>query len=338
MQIVYANNYKGVGNTVTIYQNGVGQCEFQYETKDLVTNNGFIRMGGASCDLYIYPMRIYERALAWPDCAQNWIASLRTTEEKQAAMENLMKCVDDSFNMSFDAVVAAGLDYMTIEMTEGKIPSYVSQAEGKCNVELKVKGWWDVVTKFLDIPIEGQGTTAMNYWLWNLRLKLALLSFFAGKWTGKINYASGMQNHKMSATDAYNEIYHYIGLANEVDGPVAVKQKPVFAFEKKLVDASTGLYSYEFIGLYTFGPDKGNDAYFKFDDERFADKVIYLEGMDHNVKGAGYDYPYDKLSYKASAVVRLLPYSFSYSFAPGSAACARRFHVMRSTRPSAGRR
>lgn len=301
MQIVYANNYKGVGNTVTIYQNGVGQCEFQYETKDLVTNNGFIRMGGASCDLYIYPMRIYERALAWPDCAQNWIASLRTTEEKQAAMENLMKCVDDSFNMSFDAVVAAGFDYMTIEMTEGKIPSYVNQAAGKCNVELKVKGWWDTVTKFLNIPIEGQGTTAMNYWLWNLRLKLSILAFFAGKWTGKINYASGMQNHKMSATDAYDEIYHYIGLANEVDGPVAVKQKPVVAFEKKLVDASTGLYSYEFIGLYTFGPDKGNDAYFKFDDERFADKVIYLEGMDHNVKGAGYDYPYDKLSYKASA-------------------------------------
>lgn len=301
MQIVYANNYKGVGNTVTIYQNGVAQCEFQYETKDLVTNNGFIRMGGASCDLYIYPMRIYERALGWPDCAQNWIASLRTTEEKQAAMENLMKCVDDSFNMSFDAVVAAGFNYMTIEMTEGKIPSYVSQAAGKCNVELKVNGWWDVVTKFLDIPIEGQGTTAMNYWLWNLRIKLALLSFFAGKWTGKINYASGMQNHKMSATDAYDEIYHYIGLANEVDGPVAVKQKPIVAFEKKLVDASTGLYSYEFIGLYTFGPDKGNDAYFKFDDERFADKVIYLEGMDHNVKGAGYDYPYDKLSYKASA-------------------------------------
>lgn len=301
MQIVYANNYKGVGNTVTIYQNGVAQCEFQYETKDLVTNDGYIRMGNAFSDFYLYSMRVYERALAWPDCVQNWIASLRTTEEKQAAMENLMKCVDDSFNMSFDAVVAAGFDYMTIEMTEGKIPSYVSQSEGKCNVELKVKGWWDTVTKFLDIPIEGQGTTAMNYWLWNLRLKLAILAFFAGKWTGKINFASGMQNHKMSATDMYNELYHAVGLENEVNGPVAVKQQPIFAFEKKLVDASTGLYSYEFIGLYTFGPDKGNDAYFKFDDERFADKVIYLEGMDHNVKGAGYDYPYDKLSYKASA-------------------------------------
>ena len=301
MQIVYANNYKGVGNTVTIYQNGVAQCEFQYETKDLVTNDGYIRMGNAFSDFYLYSMRVYERALAWPDCAQNWIASLRTTEEKQAAMENLMKCVDDSFNMSFDAVVAAGFDYMTIEMTEGKIPSYVSQAAGKCNVELKVKGWWDTVTKFLDIPIEGQGTTAMNYWLWNLRLKLAILAFFAGKWTGKINFASGMQNHKMSATDMYNELYHAVGLENEVNGPVAVKQQPIVVFEKKLVDASTGLYSYEFIGLYTFGPDKGNDAYFKFDDERFADKVIYLEGMDHNVKGAGYDYPYNKLSYKASA-------------------------------------
>lgn len=301
MQIVYANNYKGVGNTVTIYQNGVAQCEFQYETKDLVTNNGYLKMGGSSCDLYIYPMRVYEKALAWPDCVQNWIASLRTTDEKQAAMENIMKCVDDSFNMSFDAVVAAGFDYMTIEMTEGKIPSYVSQSAGKCNVELKVKGWWDTVTKFLDIPIDGQGTTAMNYWLWNLRLKLSILAFFAGRWTGKINYASGMQNHKMGATDMYNELYHAVGLENEVNGPVAVKQQPVFTFEKKLVDASAGLYSYDFIGLYTFGPDKGNDAYFKFDDERFADKVIYLEGMDHNVKGAGYDYPYDKLSYKASS-------------------------------------
>lgn len=301
LQVVYANNYKGIGNLVTIYQNGVAQCEFQYETKDLVTNAGTVKMGCDFSNTYLYSMMCYDKALAWPDAVQNWISSLSNSDEKKAAMDAIMKCVDDSFNMSFDAVVASGLDYMTIEMTEGKIPSYVSQASGKCNVELKVKGWWDVVTKFNNIPIEGQGTTAMNYWLWNLRLKLAILEFFAGKWTGKINYASGMQNHKMFGVEAYNELYHAIGLRNEVDGPVAIVQKPVFAFEKKLVDAAADLYSYEFIGLYTFGPDKGNDAYFKFDDERFADNIIYLEGMDHNVKGAGYDYPYDKLSYKASA-------------------------------------
>lgn len=301
LQVVYANNYKGIGNLVTIYQNGVAQCEFQYETKDLVTNAGTVKMGCDFSNTYLYSMMCYDKALAWPDAVQNWISSLSNSDEKKAAMDAIMKCVDDSFNMSFDAVVAAGFDYMTIEMTEGKIPSYVSQSAGKCNVELKVKGWWDTVTKFLNIDIDGQGTTAMNYWLWNLRLKLSILAFFAGRWTGKINYASGMQNHKMSATDMYNELYHAVGLENEVNGPVAVKQQPVFAFEKKLVDASAGLYSNDFIGLYTFGPDKGNDAYFKFDDERFADKVIYLEGMDHNVKGAGYDYPYDKLSYKASA-------------------------------------
>lgn len=300
LAIVYANNYKGIGNLVTIYQNGVAQCEFQYETKDLVTNAGYVKMGCDYSNLYVYSMMCYEKALAWPDAAQNWISSLSNADEKKAAMDALMKCVDDSFNMSFDAVVASGLDYMVIEMTEGKIPSYVSQASGKCNVELKVKGWWDTVTKFFDIPIEGQGTTAMNYWLWNLRLKLALLAFFAGKWTGKFNYASGMQNHKMFGVNAYNELYHAIGLANEVNGPVAITQKPVLAFEKRLVDAAAGLYSYEFIGLYTFGPDKGNDAYFKFDDARFADNIIYLEGMDHNVKGGGYDYPPDKMSYKES--------------------------------------
>lgn len=300
LAIVYANNYKGIGNLVTIYQNGVAQCEFQYETKDLVTNAGYVKMGCDYSNLYVYSMMCYEKALAWPDAAQNWISSLSNADEKKAAMDALMKCVDDSFNMSFDAVVASGLDYMVIEMTEGKIPSYVSQASGKCNVELKVKGWWDTVTKFFDIPIEGQGTTAMNYWLWNLRLKLALLAFFAGKWTAKINWASEMQNHKMFGVKAYNELYHAIGLANEVNGPVAITQKPVLAFEKRLVDAAAGLYSYEFIGLYTFGPDKGNDAYFKFDDARFADNIIYLEGMDHNVKGGGYDYPPDKMSYKES--------------------------------------
>lgn len=300
LAIVYANNYKGIGNLVTIYQNGVAQCEFQYETKDLVTNAGYVKMGCDYSNLYVYSMMCYEKALAWPDAAQNWISSLSNADEKKAAMDALMKCVDDSFNMSFDAVVASGLDYMVIEMTEGKIPSYVSQASGKCNVELKVKGWWDTVTKFFDIPIEGQGTTAMNYWLWNLRLKLALLAFFAGKWTAKINWASEMQNHKMFGVNAYNELYHAIGLANEVNGPVAITQKPVLAFEKRLVDAAAGLYSYEFIGLYTFGPDKGNDAYFKFDDARFADNIIYLEGMDHNVKGGGYDYPPDKMSYKES--------------------------------------
>ena len=116
--------------------------------------------------------------------------------------------------------------------------------------------------------------------------------------TAKKNYASSMQSHKMGATYAFDAILHklaeekYPDLENEVNGPVAVKQLPVAAFQESLVEGTTNTYNREYIGNFTVGADKGDNGYFGFTDERVKDTAIRLEGTDH-LKGVGFNYPWE---------------------------------------------
>ena len=116
--------------------------------------------------------------------------------------------------------------------------------------------------------------------------------------TAKKNYASSMQSHKMGATYAFDAILHKLGeekypnLINEVDGPVAVKQLPVVAFQETLVEGTTNTYNREYIGNFTVGADKGDNGYFGFTDERVKNTAIRLEGTDH-LKGVGFNYPWE---------------------------------------------
>lgn len=125
--------------------------------------------------------------------------------------------------------------------------------------------------------------------------------------TAKKNYASSSQAHKMGATAMFNDILHYLGkekypkLINEVKGQVAVRQHPVYAFQKILIEGSEGQYNRKFIGLFTVGPDKGDKNYFGFTNSRIKDRAIRLEGTDH-LKGVGFNYPWtvnrvDKIKY-----------------------------------------
>lgn len=125
--------------------------------------------------------------------------------------------------------------------------------------------------------------------------------------TAKKNYASSSQAHKMGATAMFNDILHYLGkekypkLINEVEGQVAVRQHPVYAFQKIPIEGSEGQYNRKFIGLFTVGPDKGDKNYFGFTNSRIKNRAIRLEGTDH-LKGVGFNYPWtvngvDKIKY-----------------------------------------
>lgn len=125
--------------------------------------------------------------------------------------------------------------------------------------------------------------------------------------TAKKNYASSSQAHKMGATAMFNDILHYLGkekypkLINEVEGQVAVRQHPVYAFQKIPIEGSEGQYNRKFIGLFTVGPDKGDKNFFGFTNSRIKDRAIRLEGTDH-LKGVGFNYPWtvngvDKIKY-----------------------------------------
>lgn len=119
-----------------------------------------------------------------------------------------------------------------------------------------------------------------------------------GRITAKKNYASSMQSHKMGATYAFEAILRklaeekYPDLANEVNGHVAVKQLPVYAFTEQLVEGTTDTYVREFAGNFTVGADKGDNDYFGFTDERVKDTAFRLEGTDH-LKGVGFNYPWE---------------------------------------------
>ena len=96
-------------------------------------------------------------------------------------MYNLIHAVRDGGDIDYDLCVRAGYNTMTIEMLNGtKLPQYGLSKEysAYCNVEFsfinlpseyKVKAWAFIL---YNCQIQGQGTTSMNYYVWNLRFRL----------------------------------------------------------------------------------------------------------------------------------------------------------------------
>lgn len=127
--------------------------------------------------------------------------------------------------------------------------------------------------------------------------------------TAKINQASSMQGHKIGATKAYTDLHNAIGLENEAQAfadsnnlpepTLAVYQYPAFGFEKKV---TMGVETYEFIGLFTIGPDKGDKPTFGYNiDDSIKQNLITLEGTNHAPKLAVFQYPWNnEVEYRAS--------------------------------------
>lgn len=110
--------------------------------------------------------------------------------------------------------------------------------------------------------------------------------------TAKINWASSMQSHKIGATGAFNALHNEVfdgALLNEAQTlaqtagtplpVVAVYQYPAYGFAKTLRPGTSDIYDYEFIGLFTIGPDKGDKPSFGFD--KVESELLALEGTDH---------------------------------------------------------
>ena len=118
--------------------------------------------------------------------------------------------------------------------------------------------------------------------------------------TAKINQASSMQSHKIGATRAYTALHDAIGLTNEAQEyaesnnlpipTVAVYEYPAFGFQRTV--SQMGVESYQFIGLFTIGPDKGDKPTFGYNiDSSIKSNLITLEGTNHSRKLAVFQYP-----------------------------------------------
>lgn len=303
----YKTNY---GNIAQIYVNGVKKTSFAFESTDSFSVPSNIIMGSQTADLYVYKMRIYNQSFGWQDVIQNFINCLPSQEEKFAALEQIKSVTDDSYNISYDAVVGKR-NTMVIEMKDGAIlPNLLNPKGGKCNVTFNFP---DVIDSEMDEDfkqffsgnpiedetIEGQGTTAMTYFRWNFRWKFSS-TYNKRRITAKKNVASSMHSHKMGATRMYNNLHRVVCGANEVGKRVAVYQYPAYGFLKTLKDGTTDQYNYTFIGLYTVGPDKGDKPTFGYDNKTYKNSLIHLEGTDHNQMAVGYDYPWDATRYSSS--------------------------------------
>lgn len=327
MQVSVIRDYKvNYGNLCIIYVNGVRKKEFAYSTSDSWITPGNIVLGSQTADLYVYNIRVYGKGFGTQDALQNYVASLPSSTDKRKAFELIDSVIDDSYNVNYEKTRNAA-NVATIEMLNGaQLPHYGLSKDysAKCNLSVFWHNHPEWNWSIDNIPVEGQGTTSMNYFRWNFRWRLDKSSgytihladgttstdsslWFDGennhpkvsRMTPKTNYASSMQSHKIGATGMYNDVHEHLGLNNEVDGRVAVYQQPFYFFEKTLIEGTDSQYMYRFIGLFTFGADKGDKATFGYDKPEVKDNLLVLEGLDHPIKSVGMDYPWSELKYVA---------------------------------------
>lgn len=300
----YKTNY---GNLCQIYVNGVKKTSFSFTDTDSFVASANLILGCLSSDLYLYKMRVYNVGFGWQDAVQNYINCLPDRDSKVAASKKIHEVVDDSYNMDYDACVKAGYNTMVIEMKEGTLPDALHPSSGVCDVTFNFP---NVIESELDDDfkrffsgntlsgqtIDGQGTTSMTYYRWNFRWKTSK-AYNKRRITAKKNYASSMHSHKMGCTRMFNDLHNAVVGVNDANARVAVFQYPAYGYLKTLVDGTTDQYVYTFIGLYTVGPDKGDDTTFGFNNPEFGSSIMDMEGTDHTPMGVGFDYPWNSMGY-----------------------------------------
>lgn len=292
--ITLVQNYKQIANLAQIYVNGVKACSFEWSNGDDFNTSAAIKIGSNTADIYLYKLRVYDTGFEWPSVIQNYISCLPDAESKKAAYEKINSVIFDGV-IDYDQVVKQGYNYFLVRLPEGtKLPSAVSKTSVKgCRlmVDIKQNPSFVINGTFDNVETEGQGTTAMNYFRWNLRWKTPSVRI-----TAKKNFASSMHSHKMGATALFNDLNRMIVGANEADARVAVEQYPAYGFLEIPIEGAKGQYIYEPIGLYTIGQDKGDKPTFGYNNKEYKDTLIHLEGTDHSPKGVGMDYPWAKLN------------------------------------------
>lgn len=317
--IVLQRGYGNTGrNLCHIYVNGVRQAVFEYGG-NVSFGNGCLRMGQPSADLYLYMLRYYVgRAFEYSDVLTNFLNTI--VDDAEYTREGVRKDnrIIDGTEISYELCKAAGYNCMVIEMPgDIDIPSVTNNVKANSSVTFEYNDHPEWNVRIDNAPIDGQGTTSMRYYRWNVRWKLkdaALFTYADGttdtkegyiagkglhpkvaKITAKKNYASSTQGHKMGACGMYDELYERVGLKASLpsaDNRVATYQYPFMGFQK-YTDGT-----YKFIGLYTAGPDKGDKKTFGYDYKAYPD-LLQLEGPNHAPLATRFLHPWVDVEYSA---------------------------------------
>lgn len=319
VQICICPNYNiNYGNFLIIYVNGVKKCEFAYDgLGDSFQNSGNVILGGDYADFCLYSFRIYDSAFNYKNALNNFYSSLHTITEKQNAFAEDEAVLGDGNEINLDKVKDTNkYNYFIVEpLNDAALPAYGTPEGYVCNCNFEMhypdENGWDYYIK--NATLEGQGTTSMQYYVWNLRVRTDKNSNTEVSYNGtdftesntvnidggnhpavkritaKKNYASSMQSHKMGSTSAFNDLRDAVCGQNEANTRTAVYQYPSYGFIKQYDER--GHEVYKFIGLYTIGPDKGDKATFGYDGN-YKNTLLSLEGLDHNRPLTLFKYPW----------------------------------------------
>lgn len=331
--ITLQKNYAGTGkNLCTIYVNAIPNVTFEFSPNSTFGNGG-LQIGQDSTDVYLYMMRIYNRALEGTEVLANFEnAIFNGVEFDRETVRDKNDILTDTIQY---ALVRDKFNCFIVEPDDETqdVPGFFNQATVLSTVRFEYAEHheWDVM--ITNVPVDGQGTTSKKYFRWNLRGKFAssclwyytdgngrtrgnykLTATFTGKkgymdggeegaahakidrFTAKKNVASSQQGHKMGATALYDELFTQLGLKAELPSSklrVAVWQYPFLGF-RKLKNSET----YEFIGLYTAGPDKGCKSTFGYSSDYPV--AMCIEGPNHAPRGTRFLHPWVDIEYSSA--------------------------------------
>ena len=305
--LVFTVNYSGNGrNLCQCYVNGVSNFVFEYTGG---FGAGEIAMGQDASDFALYMYRTYTRALESNEVKDNFLNALIETADRSRGEIREANDIMDGQTLTYSMVKAKGYNCLVYE-TDQHLPDLANNTKGISGISMRIEyaehPEWNV--KIEGIPCDGQGTTSKKYYRWNLRNKIKSAKWYYGwdeetqtyttmeegkegyvdgyernpkvsKFTAKKNIASSMQGHKIGACGLYNDLWQrVIGWEDVLPSDkcrVATRQYPFLGFQKY----SDGRY--EFIGLYTAGPDKGDKKTFGYNETSAYPKLMMVEGPNH---------------------------------------------------------
>ncbi len=277
-------------NACFIYINGNKQRVFAYDRDINVLSD--LLIGCADADIDIYGIRTYDNALTSDEIvtnAVNWQISLY---DKQYMKER--NNIKQNGKVDFNKVRAlCNVFVFKANDGSGNVPTLGWGKDDTISGRLKTY-WRDEPTwnSQTDCELQGQGTSSMEYFRWNFKSSLSVAWAFDGgthpsikKWCAKKNFASSMQCHKMGGTEAYDYLARACGAVPQNAARQAIWQYPFVGFAEKV---ENGQSVYEFIGLYTVGPDKGDKDTFGFTSDSIA-----MEGLDNDRLSTNFRVPWN---------------------------------------------
>ena len=317
--VTFTKNYEGLANRnlVSVYVNGISNVNFAFDGSSSY-GAGELTIGQQNADAYLYKMRVYGTALDSRSVFNNFLNSIVDGVEFDRRQQYISNDIIDGGVVDYDACKAAGFNTMVVIMDDDshQIPSFDNQASyDGCSLRFEYADAPQNNVTVQNVSLDGQGTTSKKYFRWNLRAKTGNSTvwnyangtsetgkegYFAGpnrvrvdRITAKKNYASSMQGHKMGMTGLYNDLFKQLGLGAGLpdnDYQVAVYQYPFVGFKYNSTNDS-----YEFIGLYTAGPDKGSKVTFGYASSYGS--LLSLEGPNHAPRGTRFLHPWVDVAY-----------------------------------------